>query len=806
MLYVTQDVIIMPDKDISILHNDMTQKNSYFPHPDNKNLKDDGIVQTNTQHPTNLKEQETEGKEETFITNHSDEFGREIKNMPDSDVKIIYGDMESHVYDKPDLKTESTDIDEKAVSKAQQKFMGIVRAIQTGKMKSSEAGSKANDAAKSMSKSDVKDFASTKTSKLPEKVSEDYNDTDQYLLKSAIKKAPINDLLGWSKVNVLDSETDPMFKIETYAKAKGLDLETLSKLAEYYLNNNLGFDGVVQTAGQEILMDLIDELNDSVTSNEPQEQEAVVDESSIIDPSENTMAMSGSNPTSMKMSAPIGTGSQSMETGTNTSGGDSSSPTTESYDMNEISKGKINQKGYEFYLFNKKTKKLDTGWEYKQDAFDAKKEQGDSNDFAVYTKKTVMQMGLNPDDNKSWLNENYESKQDLKSLQQQSNHAKYKPETISSAKELASISNNINDLSKHQDFFEKKGIKDSEQIQHIIDQAATIINNKTNNNINKMDESKELEGYNNELNEFKKVMDGLQSLGEDRKPSALVMLDRLQDQNNKNFNSDFDKSASNDLVKQEDMITDQTNKDTTVVGDKPYTGGENIEEDELKKTDGESFKNVGNSANLKGDEISKRNMTKDEDDEVASLTGGLHTFKYDLDPGKRFEERTKEQMGDRFSKNRELYLKAHDKMNMYHKDQPVTIQKESVTGKYFDFFNKKKLVNFTLNEIKEVEQSIINENSDSYCKIDFDGIGNKYDNLCKNIDESVDSLLTANTFYLNETDNRVVFVKNTVEIINESEVKKPVVVDDNFNKMKHLFNYKSETYMSTKNSKNNRGF
>ena len=55
-----------------------------------------------------------------------------------------------------------------AVSKAQQKFFGIVRAIQKGEMEPTtpETAKVAAD----MKKSDVKDFASTKHKKLPEKV------------------------------------------------------------------------------------------------------------------------------------------------------------------------------------------------------------------------------------------------------------------------------------------------------------------------------------------------------------------------------------------------------------------------------------------------------------------------------------------------------------------------------------------------------------------------------------------------------------------------------------------------------------
>lgn len=64
-------------------------------------------------------------------------------------------------------------ISEKAVSKQQQKLMGIVHALQKGDMKPSQASGKAKEMAKSMKKSDVNDFASTKHKGLPKKVKKD---------------------------------------------------------------------------------------------------------------------------------------------------------------------------------------------------------------------------------------------------------------------------------------------------------------------------------------------------------------------------------------------------------------------------------------------------------------------------------------------------------------------------------------------------------------------------------------------------------------------------------------------------------
>ncbi len=61
------------------------------------------------------------------------------------------------------------EIDEKAVSKKQQQFFGIVRAMQKGDMpKGGEAGKVAGD----ISKKDAKDFASTKHKNLPNKKTE----------------------------------------------------------------------------------------------------------------------------------------------------------------------------------------------------------------------------------------------------------------------------------------------------------------------------------------------------------------------------------------------------------------------------------------------------------------------------------------------------------------------------------------------------------------------------------------------------------------------------------------------------------
>jgi len=64
------------------------------------------------------------------------------------------------------------DLEEKSVSKQQQKFMSLVKAYKEGDVDSSEVTKKVKDAAKSMTKKEVDKFASTKHKGLPKKVEE----------------------------------------------------------------------------------------------------------------------------------------------------------------------------------------------------------------------------------------------------------------------------------------------------------------------------------------------------------------------------------------------------------------------------------------------------------------------------------------------------------------------------------------------------------------------------------------------------------------------------------------------------------
>jgi len=88
--------------------------------------------------------------------------------------------------DFSDWRSDLGQIDEKAVSKQQQKFFGMVRATQKGEM--DNPSDEVQKAADSMTKKDVKKYASTKHSKLPDKIEEKLDSEDKPFVKKLVGK------------------------------------------------------------------------------------------------------------------------------------------------------------------------------------------------------------------------------------------------------------------------------------------------------------------------------------------------------------------------------------------------------------------------------------------------------------------------------------------------------------------------------------------------------------------------------------------------------------------------------------------
>jgi hypothetical protein len=82
------------------------------------------------------------------------------------------------------------EINEKSVSKQQQKLMGLALSVKKGDTPKSKVSKSVKDIAKKMSKSDLDDFASTKHKGLPNKV--ETNEEEKYDLTDAFQKHAAN--------------------------------------------------------------------------------------------------------------------------------------------------------------------------------------------------------------------------------------------------------------------------------------------------------------------------------------------------------------------------------------------------------------------------------------------------------------------------------------------------------------------------------------------------------------------------------------------------------------------------------------
>jgi hypothetical protein len=161
----------------------------------------------------------------------------------------INGNMDLGAYSPLEL-TEgdvNESLKEKAVSKAQQRFMGMVHAVQKGDLNPDEVGSSVAKAAKTMKKKDVKDFAKTKHKGLPNHVDES---TLRKIIKNVLKE--IYEVNNQEKLNELSNDTidnayiKVMNDVNTlpYGTPKRVRRDAQLQNIKKLRNDKLGFDPV----------------------------------------------------------------------------------------------------------------------------------------------------------------------------------------------------------------------------------------------------------------------------------------------------------------------------------------------------------------------------------------------------------------------------------------------------------------------------------------------------------------------------------------------------------------------------------
>jgi len=330
------------------------------------------------------------------------------------------------------------------------------------------------------------------------------------------------------------------------------------------------------------------------------------------------------------------------------------------------------------------------------------------------------------------------------------------------------------------------------------------------------DYKKELEQNKKHMKKLKEMVGGIETLKEDKRPSALVQMDRLHKDNSKNFKADVKNSNSAELATEQDELT--AKEQIEEVSENPYELAEKIEKDKMKQHGFNALKNDGNSTNDTNKDIPKRNSTDEEADDIMLNRGlGMQDIVYDNKPDERFEERMKKDMGETIYDQRQEKMKFRANAPMYNKDtMPVeedTVQKTQfdkniskfnnpkgikenhiVAGKFINVMNKTEFISFNVNEtpIKLKPEGT---------KLIVEGMGNLY---TQKVNENVEmrNMMNSFDFYING--GKVSKVAKGKQTICEGN-KKPQI-NEHVQKMIKLAGYKPSDYVDTSATRKNAKF
>jgi hypothetical protein len=603
------------------------------------------------------------------------------------------------------------------------------------------------------------------------------------LTKNARAKISISDLIEWANTNILFGTGDPMQTIEEFINRNRIDLDTLKKLVNIYLGD-IGYDESqgVQTAQQDVLVDLKYAIEDSFDNNEME-----VEEASILEPSPNgSIVDTMKDQTSNFMKE--GIDSNSWERMTNDEREEALFSLTDDIDLalslvnysfdslpDSIASQLSFNEGVEIAHTTKEWGDSDegTGGYGSTEGGDHKEELNANHNLAGKTMDDIKvpekELGINETD-KPTHKKNRKCRDDEK------------PVLGAIMGEPGSCEKKVK--KSHSDSFAKAG--DNEHNVKIRKKRET-------------DYEKNIKKKNMEKKKETKVAEG-------KKPSALIQLDRLQKDNQKNFNADA--KNSNTADKATEWADIQILGDYTDVDSDPQKAGADIEKEVLKQNKGMALDNVGDSANENNKEIPKRNLTDDEQGEIDIMRNGQHSWQFDNETNEKFEERMKADMGEEVWKMRKEQLAARENQPRYEKEeQPVTNESKNydqfnesmLTGKYTDNDGKLQFVDFKINECKDVKHL-----DECQHKLNIDALGNTYTSL---VNENVNMRNYMDSFNFYFDGSNVVKQPKGRQNLSEGEVKEETTpINEEIENMKKLMGYKPASHMKTPIYKDLKGF
>lgn len=645
-------------------------------------------------------------------------------------------------------------------------------------------------------------------SKAANKVLGEYNIDDlSVLTKNARNKIRLSDLLVWASDNVLFSTTDPSVAITEFLNKNKIDIETFKNLVRVYLHD-LGYDENegVQTADQDVLVDLLDVLEDEYNTENLGENISVYeDEDSPT-----------GNPLDMLADILGNTDMYSHLKGKQDELKRIAQETVDLFFNGDVNKAlevvvdniENDQLTNENSMIQHNPQTMATSGDNFTSMANTMKENSNIDEVKVTDDNILKDYGTSNQGRGGFNGKGYKLN-NIKKPEQYGGKTMDKlsedsycrkdeepvPGKVKGEKGACRKKKNI-----RRNSFEKEG----ENTYNVEQRRKRELEYEK-----KLKKDREKDKDTSKKTTKKPV-------SEERRPSALVQLDRLKKDNKSNFNVDMKNSNSGEIAKDQNEL--RADAQYSVVDD-PKKLSQKIEKEKLEQNKGEAFENAGNSTNDNNKEIPKRNFTTPEQEQLALDRGrGLHDIVYDNKPDERFEERMKKDMGDEFYKLRQEKMDYRKNAPMYNKDtEPVDdgikkvqynkdkakyndykgFKNESIiTGKYRDDINKTIFVDFNLNDAKLVEN--LDKN---FIKLNVNGIGNSFDSkLNENV--QLKNIMDSFDFYLNE--NNVVKIKKNKQNLNENKQNNDNnQINEQFEKMKKLWSYKPDSFTSTHSVKKN---
>jgi len=722
-------------------------------------------------------------------------------------------------HSQPEKMNENMEIDEKAKSKSQQRFMGMVNAYKNGEL-DGEASPEIERAAQSMTDKEVDDFASTKHKGLPDHVDETMGQPDiEYLVKAyeIINSGPHYDPAKAEAFRANISQMDDAEAQQVYRRLEGMlrqmGYTNSQQVMDFQNNFNEEIDMkhftlTVQHDNGEVKIKIIASDKNAaiqkVMSAENCPASAITDV--VEEPmKEETQTMIQNNGTSMSNSAqPVGDQSSDTPMGMQQTGG-----------LSEISTGLAQSAGQAALQQQSQMTQ--------HDPIGADKKLHQYDKMIGY---------VNPEIQALLKNTGFEA-QGIDGGIRIHNHEE------GDAYVAIDVSPKRYSFSKGENYFMQQIDEPTKRkINTVIKKAQVDLGGGPPAAMN--EDLALLEEINKELEAFSIHHNKLKLMAEDRKTTSQILNKRVNDENPKNFKKDLQHSGVKQVIDVEKEL--EWKDQQTDVGD-PQKLGADIEKNEIKVADmksHEALKNVGNSTNNDGDEVPKRNLTTKEQEEVDLYRNGQHSLNYDNEPDPRFVDRMEADQGEFFEmgeKQKEFKKDAP----MFNKDtQPiedaevekvqfdknvkrkgdevawnermglgsnVKLKESFISGRYTNAIGESHIIDFKMNE---VSGEINEEASQSLFPLNFTGLGNKYESKTVDkkvvVNEAVVAVMESHKFFTNGKD--IFAMKNKVQKLNESDERKMEmpVINEEQEKMMHLLGYKPEAYVSTKGVKQNRNF